>query len=148
MTVRWSAQSLHYFSWRKYIRHYGLWFFLLTGGILFPNSYYIYNYIQHSVGWDSSVGTASHYRVDIMGIESRWGGIFRTCPDWPLESPSLSFPGVKRLELAVDYPPLSSTKVKVYSCTSTLLLVLHGLSYIYGAPILDVSRSHTTHHSR
>ena len=128
VSIRWSAQSLHQFSWRKYIRYYRLQFFLLTGGILFPNSYYIYNYIQHSVGLDSSAGTATRYRVDITGIESQWGGIFHTCPHWPLYPPSLSFPGIKWLGLAVDYPPLSTTKVKVYSYTSTLLLVLHGLA--------------------
>ena len=38
---------------------------------------------------------------------------------------------------------LHVSRIRVKSLTLRLLM-----SYIYGAPILDVSRSHTTHHSR
>ena len=52
-------------------------------------------------GPDSSVGIATGYGLDGLGIESRWGEIFRTCPDRPWGPPSLLyngyrvFPGVK-----------------------------------------------------
>ena len=41
----------------------------------------------------SSVGTATGYRMDGPGIESRWGGgeIFRTCPDRPWGPPNLLY---------------------------------------------------------
>jgi len=38
---------------------------------------------------------------------------------------------------------LHVSRIRVKSLTLSLLM-----SYMYGAPILDVSRSHTTHHSR
>ena len=38
---------------------------------------------------------------------------------------------------------LHGSRIRVKSLTLRLLM-----SYIYGAPILDASRSHTTHHSR
>jgi hypothetical protein len=53
------------------------------------------------VGRDSVVGIAMHYGLDGPGIESRWGEIFRTCPDRPWGPPSLPcngyrvFPGGK-----------------------------------------------------
>jgi len=34
-------------------------------------------------GPGSSVGIATTYGLDGPGIESRWGEIFRTSPDWP-----------------------------------------------------------------
>jgi hypothetical protein len=52
-------------------------------------------------GPGSVVGIASGYGLDGPGIESRWGEIFRTCPDRPWGPPSLLyngyqfFPGVK-----------------------------------------------------
>ena len=53
------------------------------------------------VGRESSVGIATRYGLDGPGIESRWGEIFRTCPDRPwspislLYNGYLVFPGVK-----------------------------------------------------
>jgi hypothetical protein len=53
------------------------------------------------VGPGSSVGVATGYGLDGLGIESRWGEIFRTCPHRPWGPPSLLyngyrvFPGVK-----------------------------------------------------
>ena len=53
------------------------------------------------VGRDSSVGIATGYGLDGPGIESWWGEIFRTPPDWLWGPPSLLyngyrlFPGVK-----------------------------------------------------
>jgi len=41
------------------------------------------------MGRDSSVGIATHYGPDGPRIESRWGEIFRTRPDWPWGPPSL-----------------------------------------------------------
>ena len=52
-------------------------------------------------GPGSSVGIATGCGLDGPGIESRWGEIFRTCPDRPWGPPSLLyngyrvFPGVK-----------------------------------------------------
>jgi len=51
------------------------------------------------MGWDSADG------LDGLGIESRWGEIFRTRPDWPWGLPSLLhngyrvFPGDKVAEV-------------------------------------------------
>jgi hypothetical protein len=41
------------------------------------------------MGRDSVVGIATRYELDGLGIESRWGEIFSTCPDrsWGLPSP-------------------------------------------------------------
>ena len=58
------------------------------------------------VGRDSSVGTATRYRLDGPGIEIRWGEFFR-----PGAHPASygmvtgSFAGVKRPEGGVDHPP-------------------------------------------
>ena len=44
------------------------------------------------VGWDSSVGIATRYRLDGPGIESRLGGeIFLTSLDRPWDPPSLLY---------------------------------------------------------
>ena len=72
------------------------------------------------LGRDSSVGAATHYRLDGPGIESRGGGkIFCTHTDQPWGPPSLlyngywvSFPGVKQLGRGVNHPHPSSVKVK------------------------------------
>ena len=42
-------------------------------------------------GQGRSVGIAAGYGVDGPGIESRWGEIFRTCPDRPWGLPSLLY---------------------------------------------------------
>jgi len=72
------------------------------------------------VGWDSSVGTVTRYRLDGPGIEPRWRGeIFRTRPDRSWGSPSLLYIGylftfsvVKRPGGGVDHPPTSTAEVK------------------------------------
>jgi hypothetical protein len=47
-------------------------------------------------GPGSSVGIATGYGLDGLGIKSRWGGkIFRTCPDWPWGPPSLLYNGYR-----------------------------------------------------
>ena len=66
------------------------------------------------------VGITTAYGLNSPWIESRWGEIFRTCPDWPWGPPSLLyngyrvFPGGKvRPGLdAVPSPP-SSAEVKI-----------------------------------
>jgi hypothetical protein len=50
---------------------------------------YTLHTLWHSVGWDSSVGTATRYRLDSPGIESRWG--------W-------DFPHLSRLALGPSQP--------------------------------------------
>jgi len=39
--------------------------------------------MARSVGWDSSVGVTTFYRLDGLVIESRWRREFRTRPDRP-----------------------------------------------------------------
>jgi hypothetical protein len=71
-------------------------------------------------GPGSSVGIVTGYGLDSSGIESRWGKIFRTCPDRPWGHPSLLynayrvFPGGKeRPGRDADPSPLSSAVVKI-----------------------------------
>jgi hypothetical protein len=45
------------------------------------------------VSRDSSVSTATCYRLDVPGIKSRWSEISRTCSDRPWGSPSLLYNG-------------------------------------------------------
>jgi len=46
-------------------------------------------------GPGSSVGIVTGYRLDGSGIESWWGEIFRTFPDWPWDPPSLLYNGYR-----------------------------------------------------
>ena len=72
--------------------------------------YFCISYFR--VGSDSSVGISTRYGLDGPGIESQWGAIV-TAPvqTGPGDHPAsctmgtVSFPGVKRLERGVDYPP-------------------------------------------
>jgi hypothetical protein len=70
------------------------------------------------MGRESSVGIATRYGLDVPGIESRWGEIFRTRPEWRWGVSSLLyngyrvFQGVKRPGRGVDHPPLYSAEVK------------------------------------
>ena len=70
-------------------------------------------------GPGSGVGIATDYGLDGPGIKSRWGEIFRTCPDRPWGPPSLLyngyrlFPGGKeRPGPDADTSPPSSAVVK------------------------------------
>ena len=45
--------------------------------------------LLHYSGQDGSVGVATRYELDGPGIESRWGEIFRTSPDWIWHPPNL-----------------------------------------------------------
>jgi hypothetical protein len=102
-----------------------------------------------------SVGIATDYGLDGAGIESRWGEIFRTCPDRPCGPPNLLynwyrvFPGGKvRPGRAADHSPPSSAEVmEEYSYTSTHPLghtgPVTGLLYLYllyvlRAPVFNV----------
>ena len=70
------------------------------------------------MGWDSSIGIVTRYRLDGPGIESRWGRDFCTRPDQPGAHPAFctmgarSSPGVKQPGRGVDHPPSSSAEVK------------------------------------
>jgi len=48
-------------------------------------------------GWDSSVAIATCYRLDGLGIESRWGWreVFRTRPDRSRGPPGLLYNGYR-----------------------------------------------------
>ena len=48
-----------------------------------------------SGGPGSSVSIATYYGLDGPGIESRWGEIFRTCPDRPWGASSLMYNGYR-----------------------------------------------------
>ena len=70
-------------------------------------------------GWNSSVGIATSYRLDIPGSNAGGGDIFHTRPDRLWGPPSLlykgyrvSFPEVKRTGRGVDYATPSSAEVK------------------------------------
>jgi hypothetical protein len=74
---------------------------------------------RQSVGRDSSVGIATRYGLDGLGIESRWGRDFPnpsrlalglTQP--PIRMGTRSFPEVKRSGRGVDHPPSTSAEVK------------------------------------
>ena len=82
-------------------------------------------------GWDSSVGKATRYGLDGLGIEARWG----------LDIPHLSipadahpasytlgtgsFPGVKRPGRGVNHPPHLAPRLKnIYSTSGLSWLVL------------------------
>jgi hypothetical protein len=71
------------------------------------------------VGRDSSVGIATRYGLDGLGIESRWGARFSApVQSGPGAHPASytvgtgSFPGVKPPGRVVDHPSLSSAEVK------------------------------------
>ena len=79
----------------------------------------IKTFINTVGGPGSSVGIVTAYGLEGPGIESRWGGIFRTCPDRPWGPPSLLyngywvFPGGKvRPGHDADPSPPTSTEVK------------------------------------
>jgi len=71
-------------------------------------------------GQDSSVGIATHYELDGLGIESRWGGgeIFRKVQTGRGANPASyimgtgSFPGVKRPGRGVDHPSHLALRLK------------------------------------
>jgi hypothetical protein len=95
------------------------------------------NYINRPRGWDSSVGTVTHYRLDGPWIKSRWGARFstpvQTDPGVHPASYTMgtgSFPGVKQPGCGIDHPPPSTAEVKervrryLYSHTGSLWPVL------------------------
>jgi hypothetical protein len=49
----------------------------------------------HNGGRDSSVGIATGYGLDGLGIESRWGRDFSHSPDRPWGPPSLLYNGYR-----------------------------------------------------
>jgi hypothetical protein len=96
------------------------------------HTYRIYWYNMISIPSDNtplhmSINSPTPHYIVGPGIESRWGEIFRTCPDRPRGPLSLlyneyrTFPGCKvRPGRAVDHSPPSSAEVmKEKSYTST-----------------------------
>ena len=72
-----------------------------------------------SLGLDSWVGIATRYRLDGLGIESRWGARFSaSVQTGPRAHPASctmgtrSFPGVKRPGRGVEHPLPSGTEIK------------------------------------
>jgi hypothetical protein len=47
-----------------------------------------YSYINKEMGQSGAVDLATGHGMDGLGFDSRWGEIFRTCPDRPWGSPS------------------------------------------------------------
>jgi hypothetical protein len=69
-------------------------------------------------GPGSSVGIAPGYGLDGPGIESRGGGIFRTCPDRPWGPPILLYNGYRvfpggRMRLGCDADPSAPSSTEV-----------------------------------
>jgi len=63
---------------------------------LLPKNIQKVYYLQ--VGQNSAVGILTCYRLDVLGIEPRWGEkgeIFRTRPDRPLGPTSLQYTGYR-----------------------------------------------------
>jgi hypothetical protein len=56
---------------------------------------YISYIVQHTSGPGSSVGIAIEYGLDGAGIKSRWGEIFRICPDRPWGPPNRLYNGYR-----------------------------------------------------
>jgi len=58
------------------------------------------------MGRDCSVGTATHYGLDVPGIEFWWGRDFPLSFRTALGPPGLrvSFPGIKLPDRGVDHP--------------------------------------------
>ena len=87
----------------------------------------LYFYMVY-VGRNSIFSIATHYGLDVPGIESRWGRDFphpsRPTPGGHPASYTMgtrSFPGSKRLGHDIDHPTPASTKVKKNSRTIPLL---------------------------
>ena len=65
--------------------------------------------------WVGTVGIAAGYRLDGLGIESRWGEIFRTSLDRPWDPQWIQetlLPRVKRLGLGADPHPHLAPRLK------------------------------------
>jgi len=87
-----------------------------------------FTYMLCALGPGSVVGIVTGYGLDGPGIESRWGEIFRTCPDRPWGPPNLLyngyrvFPGVGGKAAGVWRWPLTPSSAivkKEQSYTST-----------------------------
>jgi hypothetical protein len=65
------------------------------------------NVLRHAkwsaCGPGSAVGIETGYRLDSPGLESRWGEIFHTCPDWPW-GPSLLYNGYRVFPGGKEWP--------------------------------------------
>jgi hypothetical protein len=84
--------------------------------------------------WDSVVGLATRYGLEGPGIESRWGEIFHTYPDWLRGPPSLLyngcrvFPGGKGGRgVMLTTHPLLVPRLKSWAIPPCTLWVLLGL---------------------
>jgi hypothetical protein len=88
----------------------------------------------YTVVWDSVVVIATCYKLHNLGIESQWGWIFCTHPDWPWSPPNTLYNGYQvfpggTAATAWHWPP-TSTQVKervelyTYSTSEPLWLVL------------------------
>ena len=92
---------------------------------------------------DSSVGIATGYGLDGLGIESRWGARFSApVQTGPAVHPASyimgtgSFPGVKRLRRGVGHPlHLAPRLKKEYSYTSTPLWAFVACSRAANFPV-------------
>jgi len=81
--------SLAWLGWSGYSFSVGMWL---------SNYYLCKKYLSVISQWcgpDSVDGIATAYGLDGPGIETRWGEIFRTCPDRPWGPPSLLYNGYR-----------------------------------------------------
>jgi hypothetical protein len=78
----------------------------------------------------SSVGIATGYELQSPGIESRWGEIFRTCPDRPWGPPSLLYNGYRVFPEGKERPGRDADPSPPSSA-----VVLNGKSYTSTTPM-------------
>jgi hypothetical protein len=76
----------------------------------------------------SSVGIATGYGLDGPGIESRWGEIFRNCPNRPWGPPSLLYNGYRvfprgRKRPGRDADPSPPSSAEVYQPSRAIPLL-------------------------
>jgi hypothetical protein len=98
---------------------------------------------------DSVVGIATRYGLEVLGIESRWGEVFCTYPDWLLGPPSLLYsgywvvPGGKggRGVMLTTHPLLVPRLRKCWAITPLTLWVLLGVlrGSLYPLPLPTLS---------
>ena len=70
-----------------------IWYVMSAQTSLFPTNRTVEFTVPTCFGYGPGivVGIATGYALDGPGIESRWGEIFRTCPDRPWSPPSLLY---------------------------------------------------------
>jgi len=72
-----------YIDHMKFAAYMDFFYQILSYSLVSIFYHYIYGCMFCMLGPGSVFGIATAYYMDGPGIESRWGEIFRTCPDRP-----------------------------------------------------------------